>query len=140
MSPTCEFLAAFLDTNVIPECAARLAAFVSAATHLFVAFSITEELSIFGCFITRDVDVGSQARLPNHILTVHFSRSGTTEARHVALFAARRTIPLVAFDGAKMAFGLMIAARQLFAANLYTCGDGVLAARPWRRIRVFLIS
>lgn len=63
MSPTCEFLAAFLDTHVIPECAARLAAFVSAATHLFVAFSITEELSIFGCFITRDVDVGSQARL-----------------------------------------------------------------------------
>ena len=39
-----------------------------------------------------------------------------------------------------MAFGLMIAAGQLFAANLSTSGNGILAASPRRGIRVILIS
>ena len=46
MSSTSEFFAAFLGTNVIPESAARFAAFVPTATHLFVAFSITVKLAI----------------------------------------------------------------------------------------------
>lgn len=139
MPSTGKLLPALFGADVIPECAAGFAAFVTSATHLLIALPVAKELSILpehfsGCSCFND------ASFLNHFLAVHLASCCSTKARHVAFLLARRTSAFVTFGLAKMALPLMISTRQRFAANAAASRDRILARSPLGhdRVRFFI--